>query len=100
MAKDRKQNTLHSGQTCAPVEVPSNAEATALHEMRRIKDRVRVLKRRISGLDNSGSGEDPEASIAPLEAELAILKNEWKDWEAKRKKAAHERMVLLGHEKE
>lgn len=99
MGEECKINVIHSGQTCKGVEVPTEAEATALHEMRRIKDRVRVLKRRISELGSRAEG-DPDALIAPLEVELAILKESWVDWEAKRKKAVHERMVLLGHEKD
>ena len=99
MADEWKTNVIHSGQICTGVEVPSKAEAAALHEMRRIKDRVRAIKRRISEL-SSLDGGDPGSPIVTLEAELATLKEAWENWEAKRKKAAHERMVLLGHEKE
>ena len=99
MADEGKTNVICSGQICTGVEVPSKAEAAALHEMRRIKDQVRAIKRRISELSSLNTG-DPGSRIVSLEAELATLKKAWENWDEKRKKAAHERMVLLGHEKD
>jgi hypothetical protein len=48
----------------------------------------------------SSSNRDEEKGEAlALEEQMEELKAEWNEWEEKRKKAAKERMILLGHEK-
>ena len=84
--------------TCGKVDVPTEEEVTALRAMRRIKERVRDVRGRLSA-----ASADADAGMggerAALEEEIEHLKGEWKAWEEARKKAAHHRMVLLGHEK-
>jgi len=76
--------------SCAKVEVPSQEELSALQAMRRIKERVRTLRGKIAAT--------PGERVA-LEEEIKKLRSEWDILEEVRKQAAHERMVLLGHEK-
>jgi len=83
--------------SCRNVEVPSKDEVKALNSMRSIKDRVRALKKRKSTLSSSRKHENQE-ELLEIENEMVRLKAEWVGWEAKRKKAARERMILLGHE--
>ena len=83
--------------TCGKVEVPSEDELFALNAMRAIKEKVRDMRSRLSAL-SSGAGEEKPGEKESLEKELERLKSEWESWERKRRKAAHERMVLLGHE--
>jgi hypothetical protein len=99
VSEDCKTELIHPGQTCAGVQVPSQAEVTALNEMRRIKERARSLKKHISELKNNAEGFS-HGQLEELEGKLAMLKEAWKDWEEKRKQGAHERMVLLGHKDE
>ena len=80
------------------LEVPTPAEKDALDKMRDIKERVRTLKRRLTGLMDSGHDEGVQ-EISELEKELSHLKMEWDKWEQIRQKAAKERMIFLGHEK-
>ncbi len=82
---------------CKKVEVPSEDELEALNAMRAIKTRVRDLKKRLSELSFPNEDEKGEEASA-LKKEMARLKSEWDAWEKKRKKAAKERMILLGHE--
>ena len=82
---------------CKGVEVPSEDEVVALNAMRSIKDRVRDLKKRLSEI-NSLDTDGNNGERAALEKEMAHLKVEWNEWEEKRKKAARERMIMLGHE--
>ena len=85
--------------TCpGKIEVPTEKEREALTAMKSIKERVRALKKHLTSLKASGRGEDAE-EILTVEDELARLKVEWNRWEGKRKAAAKERMILLGHEK-
>jgi hypothetical protein len=66
--------------------------------MRAIKERVRDLKKRLSEVSSSHKEED-RAEALELEKKLEALKAQWNEWEEKRKRAAKERMILLGHEK-
>ena len=79
------------------MEVPTPKEQEALAVMKSIKERVRVLKNRLASLDVSDRDEDA-GEIFTVENELARLKAEWDQWEEKRKAAAKERMIILGHE--
>jgi chromosome segregation ATPase len=79
------------------IEVPTLTEREALTAMRAIKARVREAKAQLSSLANE-KGAGPSKEILDLETELASLKTQWNRWEEKRRKAAEERMVLLGHE--
>jgi hypothetical protein len=87
---------------CAPgcgkkIEVPTADELAALDAMRNIKKQVRELKGRLAEIA-SGALEGEPGETASLEAQLVKLKVQWESWERKRRHAAHERMVLLGHE--
>ena len=84
--------------TCpGKMEVPTEKEREALVTMKSIKERVRVLKKHLASLHASGSDEGAD-EILTKENELARLKAEWDQWEEKRKAAAKERMIILGHE--
>lgn len=83
--------------SCGKVEVPSEEELHALNAMRSIKEEVRKLKSRLKEI-SFGAGEEQQGKREALEKALEELKSEWEAWERKRKRAAHERMVLLGHE--
>ena len=76
------------------IKIPTEKEEESLSEMRRIKDRVRLLKERLKGLEGSCSSDE----IQTVKDDLAVLKEEWNKWEKRRKTAAKERMMLLGHE--
>lgn len=85
-------------QTCpGKMEVPTEKEMEALEAMKSIKEKVRILKKRLVSLHASDNGEKADG-ILTHENELARLKVEWDQWEEKRKAAAKERMVILGHE--
>jgi hypothetical protein len=94
-----KSNREHDGcsKTCGKVEVPSEEELRALNAMRAIKEQVREIRSRMSQ-SSSLAGAEQQGRREILEKELERLKSEWEAWQRKRKKAAHERMVLLGHE--
>lgn len=83
--------------TCGGIAVPTDNEIFALQAMGRIKERVRDLKNRLSVISSGRVAEKP-GERASLEEEMRRLKSEWEAREQERKKAAHERMVLLGHE--
>lgn len=91
----REKNSC--SKVCGNVEVPSQEELRALNAMRAIKERVRDVKSRLSEISTGAGGEKPEERVS-LEEELKRLKSEWETWERERKKAARERMILLGHE--
>ena len=82
---------------CQQIEVPTEDELIALKAMRTIKERVRKLKKRLSEMKNSDLKKEAD-EIRELKKEIAQLKVNWKKWEEKRKMAARERMILLGHE--
>lgn len=81
---------------CHRIEVPTEDEIQALRAMREIKEKVRDLNHRISGIGSSFGEKDGEAER--LEEEINHLKREWKKWEERLKEAARIRMILLGHE--
>ena len=84
--------------TCpGKMEVPTEKEQEALAAMKSIKERVREMKKRLTALGYSGRGQDAD-EILTKENELARLKADWNRWEEKRKAAAKERMIILGHE--
>ena len=95
-------DTKDASQADAPLscpgrlQVPTEEEKEALDAMKSIKERVRALKKCLTA---SGRDETTGERLA-LEKELAHLKVDWDEWEQKRQKAAKERMVLLGHEKD
>ena len=89
--------TIECDKTCKGVEVPTGDELTALNAMRTIKDRVRVLKKKLSETA-SPDGDESNEKTSAMEKELARLKAEWQEWEGKREEAARVRMILLGHE--
>lgn len=80
-----------SGQ-CGGVQIPTDEELIALGAMRAIKREVTILKARMRQLPGDA------ASLAALEREVARFKTEWREWDERRRAAAHKRMVLLGHE--
>ena len=83
--------------TCKGIEVPTDDEVEALNAMKTLKFRVREIKKKISGISSDKKRED-RSGLSRLERDLLMLKREWEQWEEKRKKAARERMILLGHE--
>ena len=83
---------------CKKLEVPSEEEMVALNAMRAIKERVRDLKKRLSEVSSSHKEEDRTEALE-LEKKMEALKAQWDECEEKRKRAAKERMILLGHEK-
>lgn len=79
------------------IEVPTEEEREALTAMKAIKAHVRDVKKRLAVLaDSKRDGASKE--MLDLEEELASLKTQWNQWEEKRRRAANERMILLGHE--
>ena len=82
---------------CKKPDVPSEEEMVALNAMRAIKERVRDLKTRLSQVSSSQKDED-KGEVLALQEKMEELKAEWNEWEEKRKEAAKERMILLGHE--
>jgi predicted nuclease with TOPRIM domain len=82
---------------CKRAEVPSDEEVAALMGMREIKARVKELKKRMSEISLYNGEYLMEKSR--LEKEMTELKSEWNELEEKRRRAAHDRMIMLGHEK-
>jgi hypothetical protein len=79
------------------LEIPTPREQKALAAMRAIKEQVKPLKERLASLkdsDQDGGGDE----AVRVKTELARLKEGWNLWEAERKAAAKERMIILGHE--
>ena len=98
MAKrDEMKDEPQCASRCKPIQVPTEDELEALHAMRAIKGRAREMKKRLSEMRPSSRPEDKEEART-LKKELGKLKTEWDQWEEKRKEAARERMILLGHE--
>jgi hypothetical protein len=83
--------------SCKPIQVPTENEVVALNAMRTIKERSKGIKKRLSEISSLDGDENAE-QIMELEKEMEQLKAEWREWEEKRKDAAKERMILLGHE--
>jgi hypothetical protein len=84
---------------CKGVDLPTDDEMEALDAMRALKLRVREIKKKISKT-SKGNEERGSESLQALREELAALKEAWNLWEEKRRKAARERMILLGHEEQ
>ncbi len=82
---------------CKKAEVPSDDEVAALSDMREIKARVKELKKRQS--ETSLHKGEYLGEKSRLEKEMTDFKAEWSKLEEKRKRAAHDRMIMLGHEK-
>jgi hypothetical protein len=84
--------------TCpGQLEIPTPREQKALAAMRAIKDQVRSLKDRLASLEGSGRDKGGGEALG-VKTELARLRKDWDLWEAERKAAAKERMIILGHE--
>ena len=84
---------------CKGIDVPTDDEVEALSAMKILKLRVREVKNKISNISfNNNEGE--AESLLALEQDLVRLKEEWYRWEEKRRRAAKERMILLGHDGE
>ena len=96
---DISPNTVQLPSCKGKLEVPTAKEKEVLDTMRAIKEHVRALKKRLTELKDSGHDESI-GEMSELEKELSHLKVEWDKWENKRQKAAKERMILLGHEKD
>ena len=79
------------------IEVPTGEEREALMAMKAIKAHVRDVKKRLAVLADSRR-DGASSEMLDLEEELASLKTQWNQWEEKRRRAANERMILLGHE--
>jgi len=84
---------------CKGIEVPTDDEVEALKAMKTIKIQVREIKQKISETSSDKKGGDV-STLSRLERDLEKLKKKWIQWEEKRKKAARERMIRLGHEEE
>jgi chromosome segregation ATPase len=98
--KARRISPVCSSRGCgANIEVPSKTEVEALSAMRSIKLRVRELKRQIKEL-RASQHEKSDRGASILKKELAELKSQWGRWEGRRARAARERMILLGHERD
>jgi predicted nucleic acid-binding Zn-ribbon protein len=93
---DAPENEVRCGKGCQKVDVPTEDELRALNAMRGIKEKVRGLKKEISRHGSGTGGKDDE--MDRLKSELERLKREWEEWEEKRKEAARQRMIMLGHE--
>jgi len=92
------QGDASCSETCGKAQVPSEEEILILNAMRLVKERVRQIRDRLSEISSSPGGENETGGKAWLEEEMKRLKLKWEDLERDRRKAAHERMVLLGHE--
>jgi hypothetical protein len=95
--KRTKGTSTEVDSCCKKLEIPSEEEVVALNAMRAIKERVRELKKRLSEVSSSNKEED-RAEALELEKKMEALKAQWNEWEEKRKRAAKERMILLGHD--
>jgi chromosome segregation ATPase len=96
--KKRELSGFSTGSNGCPgkIEVPTEKEQAILAAMKAVKDRVRQLKQSLKSMQSAESGS--EAELAGAEQELARLKVEWDSLDERRKKAARERMIQLGHE--
>jgi hypothetical protein len=93
--KSKAGPVLPVAETCpGKIEIPTKSEQEALGKMKAIKERVRELKNQLKRMEEDGLKEDSFKA----QQELDQLKAEWETWETKRKEAAKERMIFLGHE--
>ena len=97
MTNKENINNGCDSKSCKPMEVPTEDELVALNAMRTIKERSKEIKKSLSEISSSDENEDAE-KILELEREMEKLKADWREWEEKRKDAARERMIMLGHE--
>ena len=95
--EDRFREGQGGGKSCGKVDVPTADEISALQAMRCIKERVRHLRSRLSAISSGRVVEKP-GEKETLEEEIKRLRSEWEIREQERKRAARERMILLGHE--
>ena len=95
ITKIKESPDIDCEKVCKGVEVPSGEEVEALDAMRKIKEQVRIIKKKISNLSDTMGNEEERSN---MEKEIADLKTKWKEWDLKRKEAARTRMILLGHE--
>lgn len=79
---------------CNGIDVPTEKEIAILMDMKKVKERVRKIKGRLSQISSSKENEE----AGRLKREMKALKNKWSGLDERRKAAAHERMVILGHE--
>lgn len=86
-----------SEKICKGIDVPTDNEVEALSAMKALKLRVREIKKKISDISLT-SKKGKNESLLAWERDLVRLKKEWDRWDKKRRRAARERMVLLGHE--
>jgi predicted nuclease with TOPRIM domain len=96
-AEKQTRCATNNSNCCKRAEVPSDEEVAALSDMREIKVRAKELKKRLSEISLYHGEYLMEKS--KLEKEMRELKSEWNELEEKRKRAAHDRMIMLGHEK-
>lgn len=78
-------------------KVPSDGEVEALKALKSIKEQLRSARSRLK-FSGAGPESADDRRTESVEAEIARLKREWDAWETRRKAAARERMILLGHE--
>jgi hypothetical protein len=78
-------------------KVPSDGEVEALEALRAIKEQARSLKRELALLHEKHTRGDA-AAVSTIQKKLSRLRAEWNSWEKRRRSAARERMILLGHE--
>ena len=79
-------------------KVPSDREVEALDALRAIGERARRLKREMTAFREKPASGREEAVLSAIREELSRLRVERESWEEKRRAAARERMILLGHE--
>ena len=93
-------------------------EEDALSELRRIKKQATLTKKRFKNLQkelhsellkkneprlnpeekaNSAHQKKLRAELRECEKTVEELRNQWKDWDEKRKQATRKKMILLGH---
>lgn len=89
---------------CTPRLELTPEEEAILARMRAIKERVRPIAARLNELqDRFERPPDREATDGTrsewdeLSAELAALRGQWNDWQAKLDQAIENKLVLLGH---
>ena len=96
--KNKDSLALPIAEACpGKIEIPTKKEQEALTKMKTIKERVRELKSNLNIIQEDDH-EKTSVAISEAKKELTRLKVEWETWEAERKQAAKERMILLGHE--
>lgn len=93
--KNKAGLVLPVAESCpGKIEIPTKREQEALGKMKAIKERVRELKSQLNIIEEDSLEKDS----VEAKRELDRLKVEWETWETKRKEAAKERMIFLGHE--